>query len=88
MKIFLPDVSTQIHSFYIGPRAILEVLESCGIDVFGFLGGLVVGDDGFAGCEVDVGDGGAVDVDGAFVAGGASEGVDACPLEEYSFPQG
>ena len=63
----------------------LECLESGGVDVFGGFGGLVVGDDGFACFEVDVSDGGAVVVDGVFVAGGASEAVDAFPSEEYSF---
>jgi len=36
---------------------------------------------------VDVCDGGAVDVDGVSVAGGAAEAVDSFPPEKYSFPQ-
>ena len=62
-------------------------MESDGVGVIGGFGGLVVGDDGFTGLEVDVRDCGAVDVDGVFVAGEASEAVDVFPLEEYSFPQ-
>ena len=61
-------------------------MESDGVDVFGFLGGSVVGDDGFAGFEVDVGEGGSVDVDGVSMTGGASEAVDVFPPRVFRPP--
>ena len=71
-------------SFRIVPyMRVLEGFESGGVDVFGVLGGLVVGDDGFACFEVNVRDCGSVDVDCVSVAGGAAEAVNVFPPEEY-----